>query len=184
MYMEFEAKIIEFLQAGASQEWTVFFRIVSLLGSWTGLLIVFLVFFFYNRRYSYTFLITYGLGVGINYLFKLVISRPRPYAAYEGIEMLTDAIGNSFPSGHAVSSTIIALFVIAFIFMKSKNKFYRYGTILSMLIYVGFICVARMYLGVHYLTDVLAGVCVGVLICCIYLIIYKKLLKLSQKLKE
>lgn len=182
--MEFEAKLIEFLQAGASQGWTTFFKIVSLLGSWAGLLIVFLIFFMYNKRYSLGFLVTYGVGVGVNYLLKLIISRPRPYMAYEGVQMLTNALGNSFPSGHAVSSGIIALFVIAFVFMQSKNKFVRYGTILSMLMYVGIMCVARMYLGVHYLTDVLAGVCVGTLIYCIYYIIRKKIIAASQRVEE
>ena len=181
--MEFESKIIEFIQAGMSQEWTIFFRIISLLGSWVGFLIAFVIFFYFSRRYAVIFGITYGIGVGFNYLFKLIVMRPRPYITYESIQMLTDAIGNSFPSGHAVSSTIIAFFVIMFVYRKCKDKFIKYGTILSMLIFVGIVCLARMYLGVHYLTDVIAGICLGLLICLVYYLINRKIVALIKSMK-
>ena len=147
--MEFEAKIIEFLQAGACQEWTVFFRIISLLGSWVGFLIAFIIIFMYSKRYATIFGITYGVGVGLNYIIKLIVARARPYEAFSDIQMLTSALGNSFPSGHSVSATIIAIFVTAFVFK----------------------------------TDVIAGICVGLLMCMICYIIYRKVKSLMKKEK-
>lgn len=181
--MEFEAKIIEFLQAGACQEWTVFFRIISLLGSWVGFLIAFFVIFMFSKRHATVFGITYGVGVGLNYIIKLIVGRARPYEAFSNIQMLTDSIGNSFPSGHAVSITIIAFFVIVFVFKQTQNKFARYGTLISMLLCGGLVFLSRMYLGAHYFTDIVAGLCVGLLMCMICYFIYRKVRSLLLKKK-
>lgn len=103
---------------------------------------------------------------------------------YEGIQALTDAMGSSFPSGHAVSSIIIAFFVIVLVFKMSKNKFTKYGTLFTMIMYVGLICLSRTYLGVHYLTDLVAGLCLGMLFCLFCYMIYRKVRVILEERKK
>lgn len=172
--MEFEAKIIMFLQSGASEGWTAFFNAFSLIGSWVGFLIALLFLFFISKKYIFNFLVTYGLGVGFNYVLKSIIARKRPYLTYDSISALTEALGQGFPSGHAVSATIIAVFVCFMVFKLSKTKFTKIATAITMLIYVGIVCVSRMYLGVHYLTDVIAGVAVGGIVSLIGLKVFTR----------
>lgn len=179
MLMEFEAKIISFLQGGANEGFTAFFKAVSLFGSYVGLILVFGFIFFLNKRYSLIFLITYCVGVGLNYIMKTLIGRERPYVVYDYIQNFTSTFGNSMPSGHAVSSTIIAIFVCFFVWQVCKTKFIKIATAVSMAIFVGLVCLSRMYLGLHFLTDVIAGVIVGVLIAVIGILVYLKSKKID-----
>lgn len=162
--MTFEAKIITFLQAGMNEGWTVFFKTVSLFGSFLGAFILFLVLFIFDKRFSIVYAITYGVGVGINALVKRIIGRARPFESYEAINALTDATGGSMPSGHAVSITIMAIFVIFAVLIFVRKKAIRWSAIITAILVVGLVCLSRMCLGVHYLTDVVAGVALGILI--------------------
>ena len=180
--MEFEGKIITFLQSGASQGWTIFFQIVSLLGSYVGMVFLYFVLRILNKKLSLSFLLAYVFGVGLNYILKSLISRDRPYITYSAIQPLTDSIGNSMPSGHAVSSTIIAVFACFLILMASKSKFTKIASIITGFMFVFVVCLSRMYLGVHYLTDLILGALVGLLISFISIMV---LLKSSNtKVKE
>lgn len=175
--MNFEYKIITFLQAGVAEGWTTFFQIFSLLGSWVGLIVCFSIFYQIQKTYGFTFLITYGLGVGFNYILKLIISRDRPYETYSEILQLTNVAGKSMPSGHAISAIIIAIFVCFLVLKLSKTKFTKIATIITMSIFVGIVVISRMYLGVHYLTDIILGLIIGSIIAFIGIGIFLKLIK-------
>lgn len=88
-----------------------------------------------------------------NMVFKVLISRDRPYVTFPGIIPLgVTPLGNSFPSGHAG-----AAFAVAFIFFRKAPR--RYG--IPVIIVASLIGISRVYLGVHYPTDVLGGVALG-----------------------
>ncbi|MCR5202985.1 MAG: phosphatase PAP2 family protein [Lachnospiraceae bacterium] len=93
----------------------------------------------------------------INGILKNVVRRPRPY---DEIDLLTSLIGkmpdSSFPSGHTTASFLSA----TIIYMCMKDK--RYG-IMAYIIAI-LIALSRLYLGVHYPSDVIAGVIFGVII--------------------
>lgn len=173
--MEFEAKIINFLQSGASEGWTAFFKAVSLFGSFVGMLLVFFTLIYLNKKYAFTYLFTYLFAVGFNYLVKAIISRDRPYFTYDSIQSFTDALGNSMPSGHAVSSTVTAIFVCYFVYKLAKTKFVKIATLFSMILFVAAVCISRMYLGVHYLSDLVVGCVIGSIIASIGIINFKKI---------
>lgn len=111
-----------------------------------------------------------------NIVLKSIFSRERPFVVLEAIELIIDPPGGySFPSGHTVSS--IASATTVFWSFKNSSKLAAWGAVVLAVL----IAFSRMYLCVHFFTDVLAGAVVGVLlgIAAIALVnfIYKKLKK-------
>ncbi|MBN9218357.1 MAG: phosphatase PAP2 family protein [Mesorhizobium sp.] len=95
-------------------------------------------------------------GVGISTLLKIGFDRPRP-----DIQHAVRVFTASFPSGHATLSTITFLTLGALLTRANTDrriKFYFVTLAVFLTIMVG---LSRVYLGVHYPTDVLAGWCVG-----------------------
>jgi len=88
-------------------------------------------------------------------IVKAIVRRSRPYATLRGVRIPTgQEIGYSFPSGH--SSTTWALSTAL---MLGYPKWY---VIAPAILYASAVSISRPYVGVHYPTDILAGVVVGV----------------------
>lgn len=87
-------------------------------------------------------------------MLKNIFSRVRPWAASRNIELLRDVDGFSFPSGHSANCT--ALYpTTAYEFRKQKRL--RWAAVL-----VPLLCgLSRCYVGAHWPTDVIVGLCVG-----------------------
>lgn len=118
-----------------------------------------------TRRIGVMIFIALVLSAVINnVLLKNIFMRVRPYDA---IEELTRMIGiqsdYSFPSGHAATS-----FAVATIIYKTMDK--RYGILALILAFL--ISLSRLYLGVHYPTDILAGFFIGNLIGTLVVYLY------------
>ena len=101
-----------------------------------------------------------GLLIGINLititilnqLFKFILQRPRP-TEYR----IINESGYSFPSGHSMISMAFYGFLIYLIYKYVKNKKLKYISITLISVLIIFIGISRIYLGVHYTSDVLAG---------------------------
>ena len=164
--MEFEIKIIEFLQAGRTPFFDNFFQIISLLGSFVGVFFLCLVFLIFNRHLLFWYLTSYGLVFGIVRLLKHLVERVRPYNATDTIVSIGDAVQDfSFPSGHVACATAIAIFLGIFLFSYFRKRGERTLIVLSCVAYVGLVALSRMYLGKHYLTDLLGGFAISAVIC-------------------
>lgn len=111
-----------------------------------------------------------------NGLLKNLIARPRPFSVDETIELLIERPTDySFPSGHTLASFEAAVTI----FLHSK----KWG--ISAFIIAILIAFSRMYLFVHYPTDVLAGAILGTLIAIIVFYGYEKYKKnKNQKLEN
>ena len=96
---------------------------------------------------------------------KTIFNRPRP-----NIHRLVELNSLSFPSGHSTSSTILYL-SIALISIKLMKKT-TYTPILVAIVGILFIVISRIYLGVHYPTDTIAGISLGSVIVLIYNLVY------------
>ena len=91
----------------------------------------------------------------LNLILKLAFHRPRPEVAFVHLETY------SFPSGHAMMSTAAygALAYLAWSRVRTRHR--RIALIAGTSALVSLICFSRLYLGVHYLSDVLAGAAGG-----------------------
>lgn len=150
---------------------TPFFEIISELGhGGIPLIILSLILMLFNRTRRYGTAMLFGLAIGAlitNCCLKILIARARPYSDETKAFFNTDlyqklwmTVGQnvesdkSFPSGHttAAFASMTALFL-------TGNKKYSWAAF----IFAFLMAVARIYLVVHFASDVLAGVAVGVL---------------------
>jgi len=103
-------------------------------------------------------------------ILKMLFNRSRPL-----MPLLEPARGLSFPSGHAMSSVTFFGLLIYYVYRKEKNPTLKvlYISLLTTLILV--IGLSRVYLRVHYASDVLAGFCAGIIWLTIALWLLRKL---------
>lgn len=101
--------------------------------------------------------VTTAGGLLLNNLLKAGFGRPRP----EVIAWGTHAMSSSFPSGHAMNSVIVYGTVAYLAARLQKRGGARTLTLLVALVLIVLVCVSRLYLGVHYPSDVAAGLVIG-----------------------
>ncbi len=110
-----------------------------------------------NYRRMLVLLISTTSGMGLSIFLKSAFDRPRP----DIVPHLTQVYTSSFPSGHSMMSAVVYLtlaVLIAPVLQKFWLRFYIFALASSVTILVG---LSRIYLGVHYPTDVLAGWAAG-----------------------
>jgi undecaprenyl-diphosphatase len=93
----------------------------------------------------------------LNGMLKLVFHRPRPQV----FDWQTVAVSSSFPSGHAMSATVCYGTVAYLVIRLQKHHWSRVLTGTAAVLLILLICATRVYLGVHYPSDVIAGILVG-----------------------
>jgi undecaprenyl-diphosphatase len=112
-------------------------------------------------------LVVASAGGGLLVLvLKGLFQRARP------VETLVDAHGFSFPSGHAFGSTVFFGMLVRLAWSSTMPLFGRISATLLCALAVLLICTSRVYLGVHWLTDVMGGVTAGLtwLIACLIIV--------------
>lgn len=93
----------------------------------------------------------------LNQLLKRILQRPRPTEF-----RIIEETGYSFPSGHSMVSMAFYGYLIYLIYKYVKNKYVKWILILLLSILICSIGVSRIYLGVHYTSDVLGGFLVSI----------------------
>ena len=142
------------------------------------LAIIILFLFFKNYKSLIVFFAALPFSQFVYSSIKVIIERPRPPIEHRLIE-----IGHySFPSGHSALSMVLYGLLIYFSWKYIKNTKVKYTitTILCLLILIiGF---TRLWLCVHYLTDVIGGFSIGICIVCICVIFDKLLTSKNQSI--
>ena len=111
-----------------------------------------------NHKYSaILLLIATSGGILLNNLLKAGFGRPRPQVFDWG----THAVTWSFPSGHAMSAAIVYGTVAYLAARLQKRRWHRAITMFAALTLILLIATSRLYLGVHYPSDVMAGILIG-----------------------
>lgn len=147
-----------------------FFRTITKLGNATTILILIPIFFLLLKEKDKLLLLIVNIvSITFNEVFKHIIRRPRP----AHLRLIKQG-GFSYPSGHAMVSIALYGFLIYIVNKYIKNKYLKITliTLLSLII-IG-IGISRIYVGVHYPSDVLSGYVLSILLSIITINLYKK----------
>lgn len=158
----FDQTIADAFIAWRSPSLTSFLTFITSLGSSTVIIILSLAAVFYllyYRKHKWDAII-FGIAVGgaslMNFILKVSFHRLRPAPP-----ALVNASGFSFPSGHAMDSLVLYGMLLYLVWINFPHGFRTYLFSVFILILVLGIGVSRIYLGVHYPSDVLAGFFAG-----------------------
>ena len=121
--------------------------------------VLIVAFIFYRKQWkmeSYLMLGNLTLAGILIVTFKNIYQRPRPEIVH-----LVEEKGFSFPSGHSLAVTIMVGTLIVILSQRIKNTTWRKVVQILLSLYLVSVLVSRVYLGVHYPSDVIASLCVG-----------------------
>jgi membrane-associated phospholipid phosphatase len=153
-----DTSLLNFIRSLSSDGLTTLFKFVTHGGDTVFILsatVLLAVYLYLKKRPRDMMAVLFSVGGAgiINLLLKLFFQRSRP-----DIELaLITENSFSFPSGHAMGSAALGL-VVAIMFLRSK---YRWPALLLSGTYIFVIGVSRVYLGVHYPSDIIAGWCIS-----------------------
>ena len=105
-------------------------------------------------------------AVALNVLLKQLVQRPRP----DGFRLIAET-GYSFPSGHSMVAMAFYGLLAWMVWHYERDRFVRWLCVIGFGLVIALIGISRIYRGVHYASDVIAGFCVSL----IWLALYTKL---------
>lgn len=135
---------------------------VTALGTGTVVMMIVAVaaLFLVLTRHKYSailLLVSTGGGLILNLILKMGFNRPRPAIFVPEVH----AVSSSFPSGHAMSAAIVYGTVAYLAARLHKRRWAKALIMIVALVVIVLISISRLYLGVHYPSDVVAGVSIG-----------------------
>ena len=152
-----DASVGAWLRQHATPPLTLAMMSISFLGApstLTGVTLVICALLGRQRKFDELVpLLTLVLGGNLlNYALKFLIHRGRPTSE----DPLLTLTSYSFPSGHAMASTVFYGFVITGVLTMTRRR--QPAAVVAGVLMIGLVCLSRVYLGVHYVSDVLAGI--------------------------
>jgi membrane-associated phospholipid phosphatase len=159
-----DTNVFNYLQSHVSERNNDIMEVFTFLGTHQFLipanlsLIAYFLFIKKHKWYSIKIPAIALSSLGLMFLLKGLFDRERP-----SIPLLFHAKGLSFPSGHALMSVTFYGLIIYIIFKGVKNPTLKWSLITLLIILIMIIGMSRVYLRVHYATDVIAGYCIGFL---------------------
>ena len=132
---------------------------------------VMLFLFIKNKKIGLSIISNIVIIAVLNQLLKRILQRPRPTEF-----RIVEETGYSFPSGHSMVSMAFYGYLIYLIYRYIKNKYVKWTLITILIILICLIGISRIYLGVHYTSDVLGGFLLSISYLVIYISSIKKLL--------
>jgi membrane protein DedA with SNARE-associated domain/membrane-associated phospholipid phosphatase len=160
--VRFDRVVDDYLHSHATPHLTAFFLVVTAFGSTVAMVllgVVVAVLLAWRRLWTllWTWIAAVAGSALIDWLLKDIFQRPRPHFAHP----LVVETSYSFPSGHAMES-FVAYGMLAYLAVLALRAWEaRVGVICGAALLVVLIGFSRMYLGVHYFSDVIAGYAAG-----------------------
>ena len=139
----------------------IFFSFMTRFGDYLNVVIASIIvclILILNKKKSLViwFSLTMGFCAAlIPYSLKLGIARARP------VSLDVQRAGYSFPSGHVTGSSVFYGLLLVLIFMYCKNRVVNIIATCVYILLIGLIAASRVYLGVHFLSDVIASIFLG-----------------------
>ena len=167
----YEIEIVKWIQRFSGNELVdKLFVYISFLGeAYLFIVVAVMIYWLFEKKWAYKFITAFLASTVVVSVMKVLIKRPRPYQASTDIESIGtpahEAYGTqsyAFPSGHSNAAASISVGVMK----QTKNLFVWILMILNIIL----VPFSRLYLGQHYLSDVLAGLLIGIISV---LLIYK-----------
>ena len=161
-----------------SEPLTVMMKVITNLSSAYVLIAITLgtLLFIKNKKVGLCIATNLAMTTLLNQLLKYIVQRPRP----EGYRLIAES-GYSFPSGHSMISMAFYGLIIYMIWKTMKNKKLRNIVCVLITILVILIGISRIYLGVHYASDVIGGFVVSIAYLIVYVSITKTILKIDRE---
>ena len=161
MLVSFDQPIQTAIRGDLPETLTLLFRAITHLIDIPVIItwVLIVAFIFYRKQWkleSYLMLGNLALAGILIVTFKNIYQRPRPEILH-----LVEEKGFSFPSGHSLAVTIMVGTLIVILSQRIKNTVWRKIVQILLSLYIVSVLVSRIYLGVHYPSDVIASLCVG-----------------------
>lgn len=168
--LDFDYKIIEMVNVVENKGLTIFFRIITdTLGFILPVLVIlYMVIHIKDKLYINLIAPSYLLSVLYVGIIKIIIARPRPLVA-----LIKIPITHSFPSGHTLSAMVFYTLMCYILTLKSKEVVRNLYMILFTVI-IFLVGLSRIYLGVHFFSDVMAGLLFGIVFVLMFINIIEK----------
>jgi membrane-associated phospholipid phosphatase len=166
---------IRLLQSRPSPSLKVIMIGITWLGSTAAYMaIIPLVYWCINDKKGFKLGIAILVSAWLNITLKFLFDQPRPFfAAYDpSLQMISEKMGG-LPSGHAQNALVMWIIIASWIRRK-----WAYAAAVLMCLAVSF---SRMYLGVHFPSDILAGWLLGGAVLCVYFLLGKKIEELLAR---
>lgn len=167
--LEFDRVIYNYINSFFSDDMTIFFELITNLASGYILIGMCLLTFLFVKKKRFFYFMSFNFinTVVFNQILKLIFARERPL----GIAII-DEFGYSFPSGHSMTAMSFYGLLIYLTFCSGLNKCYKVFIITCLCLLILLIGISRIYLGVHYASDVIGGFCISIS----YLILFTRVI--------
>ncbi|MCY9698335.1 phosphatase PAP2 family protein [Paenibacillus alginolyticus] len=155
---QFDHNVITFIQGMESPGLTLLMKVFTFIGSTPIVIVIALsailfLYFVLHHRFELVFFVSIVAGTGIiNLLLKLYFARQRP-----DLHRLIQETGYSFPSGHSMEAFALYASLAFLLWRHICTRIGRTINILICIVMIGLIGISRIYLGVHYPSDVIGG---------------------------
>ena len=175
MLVSFDQPIQTAIRGDLPETLTLLFRAITHLIDIPVIItwVLIVAFIFYRKQWkleSYLMLGNLALAGILIVTFKNIYQRPRPEILH-----LVEEKGFSFPSGHSLAVTLLIGSLIIIVGQRVKDRTVKLILQILLGIYLVSVIISRVYLGVHYPSDVLASLCLGLGILFIEFPFYDKL---------
>lgn len=177
-----DEQVFSYLSHFVTDTNTKIMQFISFFGSYFFLVpawLIVIAFYYFIRKNKWYFIKLAFISIsnlGMMFGLKYFFNRPRP-----SIPLLKEVPGLSFPSGHAFMSLIFFGMIIYILYHEVKNKWVKWGSISLLVIIIFLVGLSRIYLRVHFASDVIAGFCFGILSLMIQMWLLRRIEKFNAE---
>lgn len=179
---DLDYEVFDVLSRYVNESTTSIMQFITFFGSHNFLIpanLILIAYFLFIKKHKWYSIKVPAVGLSsllLMFSLKFIFNRPRPL-----FPLLENVNGLSFPSGHAFMSFSFFGLLVYLTWKYVHNRFVKWLLITGLFIFIFLIGLSRIYLKVHYASDVLAGLCLGLIWLVISLWILRKMEKYSLK---